>query len=258
MTNINIDKAVAALAESVDADDAQAEALAQTFEECRDHLEKIDQGDEATGLIAEPRHADDTADGDVKLPTLADILSMTTRGKERALALLLATKKYSKEESNTMTTPERLEAERMAKLRAVSPVDICKALVAENSARGITEAELVGLISNFDRGEGETEAMCFTRHYEAQDEVRKAVAICKAAEAAPYFDLQPVFVGDAALDVDDPSEAIAQLTRIGRQKWPTASEAEAFERAFTDPANAELAKKAYRRPSATSVYPMPR
>src|SRR5262245_17548870 len=89
--------------------------------------------------------------------------------------------------------------------------------------------------------------------------IRKAVQIAKTAEAAPVFDLKPMFVGgDAALDVNDPSEAIAQLTRIGRQKWPTASEAESFERAFTDPANAELSKKAYRRPAPTSLYPMPR
>ena len=119
------------------------------------------------------------------------------------------------------------------------------------------------MISNHDRRPGETPAQTFARHYEANTQdgtlLRAGMQVTKAAEAARYFDLQPAFVGgDAALDVNDPSEAIAQLTRIGRQKWPTASEAEAFERAFTDPANAELATKAYRTPAATSIYPMPR
>jgi len=99
----------------------------------------------------------------------------------------------------------------------------------------------------------------FTDQSEAGTVLRKAFAVVKAAGAAPYFDLKPQFVGgEDARDVDDPAKAIAQLTAIGRQKWPTATEAEAFERAFTDPANAELAAKAHRRPKATTVYPFPK
>jgi hypothetical protein len=108
-----------------------------------------------------------------------------------------------------------------------------------------------------------TDAQAFAKVYSAQDEggviLRKAFNVVKAAGAAPYFDLKPQFVGgEDALDVDDPSKAIAQLTEIGRQKWPTASEAQQFENAFTDPANAELSRKAYRRPAATSIYPFPK
>jgi hypothetical protein len=89
--------------------------------------------------------------------------------------------------------------------------------------------------------------------------LREAISIAKSAEAARYFDLQPVVVsGDAALDVNDPNEAIAQLKEIGRRRWPSQSEAKQFERAFTDPANAEIAAKAHRRPAATSIFPHPR
>jgi hypothetical protein len=78
--------------------------------------------------------------------------------------------------------------------------------------------------------------------------------------AAPYMDLQPQVVGGAdARDVDDPAaavEAIKQLTEIGRLKWPELSSEQAFSRAFTE--NPRLASVAHRRPSATTVYPMPR
>jgi hypothetical protein len=72
-------------------------------------------------------------------------------------------------------------------------------------------------------------------------------------------DITPLMVGgEAAQDVDDPTEAIAQLKKLGRDKWPTASEAQQFANAFTDPANAALAQKAHRRPSPTTNYEFPR
>jgi hypothetical protein len=157
-----------------------------------------------------------------------------------------------------------LESERHSKLRAVVKshgiTALAEGIIADGPS-GIDEAELVQLgTEDAQRAYPDLlPAQAFEKVYMADVNLREALALCKTASAAPYFDLQPVFVGgDAALDVDDPSEAIAQLTALGRQKWPTASEAEAFERAFTDPANAELARRAYRRPSATSVYPMPR
>jgi hypothetical protein len=66
--------------------------------------------------------------------------------------------------------------------------------------------------------------------------------------------------GEDAGAVNDPSEAIAQLKQLGARKWPTASEAQQFANAFTDPVNRELAAKAYRRPTAPpgGAYPYPR
>jgi hypothetical protein len=70
-----------------------------------------------------------------------------------------------------------------------------------------------------------------------------------------------VFVGgEATRDLSDESEAIAQLKELGRQKWPTASELQQFERALLDPKNAELTARAHRRPQATAAnsFPFPR
>jgi hypothetical protein len=74
-------------------------------------------------------------------------------------------------------------------------------------------------------------------------------------------DLTPDMVrGEAARDLSDQSEAIKNLKELGRRKWPTATEAQQFANAFTDPANAELARKAHRRPTphAGGAYPFPR
>jgi hypothetical protein len=56
---------------------------------------------------------------------------------------------------------------------------------------------------------------------------------------------------------EEAERARAELIRIGRRQWPRLSEAEVFERAFSDPRNAALVARLYRRPQATSIYPMP-
>jgi hypothetical protein len=61
-----------------------------------------------------------------------------------------------------------------------------------------------------------------------------------------------------ANDATEQSKAYAQLQQIGRDRWPTASEAQQFANAMTDPNNAVLAAKAHVRPRATTSYPMPR
>jgi hypothetical protein len=55
-----------------------------------------------------------------------------------------------------------------------------------------------------------------------------------------------------AQNVDDPNEALAQLREIGRQKWPSESEAESFLRAMTDPENGDLIRRALARPTESS------
>jgi hypothetical protein len=76
----------------------------------------------------------------------------------------------------------------------------------------------------------------------------------------PYvFADTPLMVGGtAAQDLDDPTEAVKQLREIGRNRWPTASEADQFERALTDPTNSVLARKAVPRPQPSTSYPFPR
>jgi hypothetical protein len=159
-------------------------------------------------------------------------------------------------------TREELQAECYDQLRAVVKAHGITAL-AKGVLAGLTsidEHELTALATEHaQRAYPDlSPERAFEKVYMADATLREAISIAKAAEAARYFDLQPVVVsGDAALDVNDPSEAIAQLKELGRQKWPTATEAQQFANAFSDPANAELASRAHRRPSASTVYPMP-
>ena len=142
---------------------------------------------------------------------------------------------------------------------------IAKTIVDDDKSFGINEHELTSLVIEAAKHDHPdlTAAQAFTKVFTDQSEagvvLRKSFSVVKAAGAAPYFDLKPQVVGgEDALDVDDPAKAIAQLTELGRQKWPTASEAEAFARAFDDPANAKLAAKAHRRPGPTTRYPFPK
>ena len=236
------------------------------------------RGDEVEGLIADPPPVDDAiADAADRRRDDGIVFDVgDTRlefPNERALAVWLAVqeriRKSNKGESTAMTnTTEELEAERAEKLRAVIKAHgltaVCKQILAGGSY-GIDEHELTALTVEAAKRDNPdlTDAQAFTKVFTDQSEagvvLRKAFSVVKAAGAAPYFDLKPLVVGgEDARDVDDPAKAIAQLQELGRQKWPTESEAEQFARAFDDPANAKLAAKAHRRPSATTVYPFPK
>ena len=236
---------------------------------------KSAEGDEAEGLIAEPPPVDDAiadaADRRRDDGIVFDIGDTRLEfPNERALAVWLAVqeriRKSNQEESTAMKTTEELEAERTAKLdevvKAYGIMPLAKQVVAEGSSYGIDESEFTKLaIAHAQRLYPDmSPAAAFEKLYSDGSEdgviLREAHGISKNAYAAPYFDLQPV-VADAQ-NVDDPSKAIAQLKELGRQKWPTESEEQQFLNAFTDPANAELAANAHRRPAATTVYPFPR
>jgi hypothetical protein len=58
-------------------------------------------------------------------------------------------------------------------------------------------------------------------------------------------------------DQNEVEQARVELMRIGREQWPRLNENEIFERAFSDPRNATLVARLYRRPTPTSIYPMP-
>ena len=238
---------------------------------------KSAEGDEAEGLIAEPPPVDDAiadaADRRRDDGIVFDIGDTRLEfPNERALAVWLAVqerirKSTNQEDTVMMTqTTEELEAERTAKLdevvKAYGIMPLAKQVVAEGSSYGIDESEFTKLaIAHAQRLYPDmSPAAAFEKLYSDGSEdgviLREAHGISKNAYAAPYFDLQPV-VADAQ-NVDDPSKAIAQLKELGRQKWPTESEEQQFLNAFTDPANAELAAKAHRRPAATSIYPFPK
>jgi hypothetical protein len=144
----------------------------------------------------------------------------------------------------------------------------CAIIIAKGSTT-ISEHELVEAATKVaaERHPDMSPAQAFERVYSDQSEeglaLRKAVSIAKAM---PFVaDLTPLVVGglDAtheAINATEQSEAYEQLKRIGKDRWPTASEAVQFTNAISDPANAELARKAHRRPTAPagSAYPFPR
>jgi hypothetical protein len=170
------------------------------------------------------------------------------------------TKAHTATKDHTMNRTEELRS--IAKDYGV--VRLAKLLVADGDSHGIGESELVELIGNHDRRDGETAAKCFVRQYEANTEdglaLRKAVSIAKSA-TFDAFSVAPVFVGgEDTRDLSDESEAIAQLKELGARKWPNASALEQFERALTAPENRELQKRAYRRPQANAAnsFPFPR
>jgi hypothetical protein len=140
----------------------------------------------------------------------------------------------------------------------------CAAIVAKG-ATSISEHELVEAATKVaaERHPELSPAQAFAKVYTAAtDEARvlqNAIAIAKAMPVVA--DLTPVMVGgEDARDLSDESEAIANLKELGRRKWPTATEAQQFANAFSDPVNRELAQKAHRRPTppAGGAYPFPR
>jgi hypothetical protein len=138
----------------------------------------------------------------------------------------------------------------------------CAAILAKGSTT-ISEEEICSAVGKIavERWPELSESQAFSRIYtSATDEahvLQKAIAIAKSM---PFIAADaPLMVGGAAAqDLGDPAEAIAQLKELGRRKWPTASEAQQFARAMTDPNNAKLAASAHRRPSATTSFAFPR
>jgi hypothetical protein len=135
----------------------------------------------------------------------------------------------------------------------------CAAIVQKGSTT-ISEQEIVEAVTKIaaERWPALSEAQAFSKIYTDQGAegrlLREAIAIAKA---------MPLQVGgvDAVREANDATEqskAFAQLQQIGRDRWPTATEAVQFANAMTDQKNAVLAQKAHRRPSATTSFQFPR
>jgi hypothetical protein len=153
----------------------------------------------------------------------------------------------------TMSTSEHLDAI----VKRFGPVPFAKHIVDTGKAP-CSEHELVGALTKAasEQHPELTEAQAFAKLYENAS-VWQAIAIAKAM---PFVaDLTPLVVGgEDTRDLSDESEAIAQLKQLGARKWPTATEAQQFANAFSDPKNAALAAKAHRRPAPTTSFPFPR
>jgi hypothetical protein len=180
-----------------------------------------------------------------------DHLLNTSRGQ----ALLSRMSKAADQTGKDYPNMDKIETLRdIAKAGGI--VAVAKAIIDENRSYGITEHEFVALATEHAKAQHPnlTDAAAFAKLYQIP-EVWRACNVLK--NAAPYFDPQVQVVGgENAQAVNDPSAALAALHRIGRERWPDASEAVRFTRAFE--ANPELAKQAHIRPAATTVYEFPR
>jgi hypothetical protein len=153
----------------------------------------------------------------------------------------------------TMRTTETLEDI----LKDLGPTSLCKAIVDRGRAP-CDEGELVAALTKYasEQHPEKSPAQAFAELYKTESVWRA----CAIAHAAPLVaDLAPLQVGGtAAQALDDPAEAIEQLKELGRRKWPSASEAQAFANAMTDPKNSAIAQRAHRRPSPTTSFAFPR
>jgi hypothetical protein len=144
-------------------------------------------------------------------------------------------------------------------------VALAKSMVQDQKAYGLDEPTFTRLATEHAQRvyPNDRPDSAFSKLYQSEESVRRACAVLKAM---PFVaDLTPVQVGgvDAtheAINNTESSEAYAQLKELGRKRWPTASEAQQFANAFTDPVNAKLAAKAHVRPVAPAggIYPYPR
>src|SRR6516164_2579923 len=225
---------------------------------------KSAEGDEAEGLIAAPPVDDAITDSVDRRRHDGIVFDIgDTRMKfpnERALAVWLAVQeriRKSNRKENTMTTPEQLQELREV-VKANGLGAVVKKIVDDESSYGITEPELVDLISNHERKLDESPAQCFLRHYEANNEegavLRRAIKVAKE-EAT----LTPIVVDGNDDNPDDAREASQALSRLveeerARAPWMTAEQL--YEEVMRK--NPELTVKAFRRPAITSVYPFPR
>jgi hypothetical protein len=198
-----------------------------------------------------------TANPNLSRQDVVNFLLYTAHG--RTLATHMSTITTTKRKETTMDRTEQLQSivKQHGGVHAMA-----KLFVAANKAfGGVTEAEFTKLIDDEaqkTRMAGERPASAFARYYSAPEnlELRKAIQITKNVS------LEPVQVGGAdAMDVDtDRSKAMLQLQALAeqqRQRSPTLTPAQAFERVFTDQANAELAARAHRRPAMTTNYSFP-
>jgi hypothetical protein len=246
----------------------------------REHIAKFDRS--FAGIMAKAdAKSRDLADGDDddvgkladhRASVVADLLVEAGSFPHRAAALqhllhkpsgqaLLARMHKAAEQTEKESPMTSLQD--MVKSHGVAGVvQIAKNIVEEQKSFRLTEEEFCKLIDTAARvAHPELGARAFEKVYERNPLLARAIAVIKAGLAEQLLSGgMPVQVvgGADAQDVDDPSAALAALHRIGRERWPDASEAIRFTRAFE--ANPTLAAKAHRRPTAPpgGAYPYPR
>jgi hypothetical protein len=218
---------------------------------------------------------DDDVDGDIEkladhhASAVANLLVEAGSFPHRAAALQHLLHKPSGQallqrmhKAETHTGKDHSIMDRATELRDIAKaggiIAVAKAITDENRNYGITEHEFVALATEHAKAAHPdlTEAAAFAKLYQIP-EVWRA---CNVLKSMPFVaNVTPVMVGgEDTRDLSDTSKAIEQLKQLGRDRWPTASAADQFERALTAPENHKLARQAVPRPQPTTFFPMPR
>jgi len=125
---------------------------------------------------------------------------------------------------------------------------LCRHIVKSASSFGIDEHQLVKLATE-DAARThphDTPEIAFAKLYEESEELRDAIDIAKGVS----------FQNDIAVEFEkDARDAMDELNKIGKAKWPSLTPAQRFARAFET--NPELAKRAHRRPGPSTSFPHP-
>jgi hypothetical protein len=228
------------------------------------HLAKL--ADERNPVTEETRSA--IAPPSHRASQIADLLVESGSHPDRSAALdylmhssrgAALLHRMSKAEAHTGKESSMDKTETLRDIaKAGGIIAVAKAIIDENRSYGITEHEFVALATEHAKAAHPdlTEAAAFAKLYQIP-EVWRA---CELLKSMPFVaEVVPVMVGgESAQAVNDPSEAIAQLKQLGARKWPTATEADQFERALTAPENHVLARRAVPVPRATTSFPFPR
>jgi hypothetical protein len=216
----------------------------------RDTFEKIFMGEDGGDDIAKARDRHDVGARGLAAATSELALDLIRHHRRR---LGLVAKGGGQPEESNMRHTESLASI----LKDSTPVSVCKAIV-DRGRSPCGEHELVAALTKraSELRPELSPAQAFAELYKTES-VWRACAIAK--DMPFHVDVEPLVVGGAdTRDLSDESEAIAQLKQLGARKWPSASEAQQFANAFTDPVNAALANRAHKRPAATTSFEWPR
>jgi hypothetical protein len=160
----------------------------------------------------------------------------------------------------TMNRSEHLRA--VAK-SAGGVVSLAKRIVRDGTSEGISESELTDLIvqaakrAQPDLSDAQAFSKMFCDTSPAGEALRRAVSVAK--QTGGQLPTPRDVGGDDARDVDDPQAALDELKELIaelRGRVRNLSESDAWNRVVRE--NPLLAKRAFPRPAATTVYPFPR
>jgi len=143
-------------------------------------------------------------------------------------------------------SPMSLDLSEVVKVHGIGA--LCRHFVKSNSSFGVDEHQLVKLATEdaSRRYPSDTPEMAFTKLYTDSAELRDAIEIAKGAAFQDSV--------SEALERDS-REAMEELTKIGKARWPSLTPSQRFARAFET--NPELAKRAHRRPGPSTSFPQP-